>query len=256
MTRQSVGMHDVSPANEATISSYDALTDDFLSAWDPEGDAGRRLLLNPTFFRLLGDLTGRRVLDAGCGQGYLSRLLANRGAEVVGVEPAARLVIYARRVEQERRQGVQYLQRDLSRLGDAGRPFDAVVANMVLLDIADWQSALANCVAALKPGGLLVYSLHHPCWVAGAAEEWPQRKKVELCEYLDEYEVRGGVGGSVNYHRPLSSYVNETIRLGCRIVEIAEPRLLPEQIEDPSQEILTHIPNYIVVSACRAPTDA
>ena len=199
----------------------------------------------------MGDVSGNRVLDAGCGQGYLSRLLAGRGAEVVAVEPAARLVGYARKLEGERRQGITYWQRDLSRLGDVGGPFDAVVANMVLLDIADWRPALANCVSALNRGGVLVYSLHHPCWVAGAAEGWPQRQTVELREYLNEHEMHGGVGGSVNYHRPLSSYVNETIGLGCHIVELAEPRLSPEDVEDPSQEILCHIPNYIVVAARR-----
>jgi SAM-dependent methyltransferase len=242
---------DVSPANRATISAYDAMIDAELDAWNPEGDDGRRLLLNPAILSLLGDVTGKRVLDAGCGQGYLSRLLAERGAHVVGVDAAQRLVEYAKRLKAERQQGIEYHRRDLSRLGDVGVPFDSVVANMVLLDIADWRAAMANCVGALRGGGRFIFSLHHPCWPATATASWSSRGAVEISEYLNEYEVRGGVGGSVNYHRPLSGYLDEAIDLGCRIIRIVEPALAPGAVEEPEHEILVHVPNFIVIAADR-----
>lgn len=53
-----------------------------------EGDFARQHLLNPALFSLLGDVQGKTILDAGCGQGYLCRMLAKRGAIVTGVEPA------------------------------------------------------------------------------------------------------------------------------------------------------------------------
>ncbi|MHB1445930.1 MAG: class I SAM-dependent methyltransferase [Acidimicrobiales bacterium] len=238
-----------SPLNHEHLDSYSQLDDDFHDRWDPEGDFERRLLLNPTIFRLLGDVRHKRILDAGCGNGYLSRLLAQRGAEVIGVEPATGPLDYARRREEEAPLRITYLQRDLSRLGDLGQPLDAVVANMVLLDIADWRPALANCVEALAPGGVLVYSLTHPVWVPGHYPEWAQKDYVEIREYLNEYEQRGAVG--VNFHRPLSTYLNETISLGCAITEIAEPRLDAMQVTEADQEIFTRLPNFIVVAARR-----
>src|SRR5919199_49831 len=45
---------------------------------------------------LLGDLTGRQVLDAGCGEGFLARVLAARGARVTGIDLSPRLVQMAR----------------------------------------------------------------------------------------------------------------------------------------------------------------
>jgi 2-polyprenyl-3-methyl-5-hydroxy-6-metoxy-1,4-benzoquinol methylase len=63
--------------------------------------------------RFPGDLRGRRVLDAGCGQGYFSRILADRGAEVVGVEPGQSLIAHAAEQEAQRGQGIRYLQADL-----------------------------------------------------------------------------------------------------------------------------------------------
>lgn len=239
-----------SSLNQEHLDSYSQLNDDFHERWGPEGDFERRLLLNPTIFRLLGDLEHKRILDAGCGNGYLCRLLAQRGAEVVGVEPAGGPLDYARRLEQEAPLGITYLQRDLSRLGDLGPPLDGVVANMVLLDIADWRPALANCVEALAHGGVLVYSLTHPVWVPGHFLEWAQKGYVEIREYLNEYEQRGGVG--VNFHRPLSTYLNETISLGCAITEVVEPRLDPAQVEEADQEIFTRLPNFIVVAARRS----
>jgi SAM-dependent methyltransferase len=241
---------DVSPENTGTVDAYSRLTDDFFDSLGPEGDFGRRVLLNPTIFRLVGEMHERTVLDAGCGHGYLSRLLADRGARVVGVEPATVPFNYATRMETERRQGITYLQRDLSALGDVGGPFDAVIANMVFLDIPDWRAALANCVHSLKVGGVFVYSLHHPVWVPGQNDRWAERGVVEVKDYLNEHEHGGG--HAPNFHRPVSSYINETIQVGCTLLEVVEPQLRHDEIESPEQEIFTRIPNYIVIAARRA----
>jgi SAM-dependent methyltransferase len=73
-------------ANEDAIRRWGAISRADIEAYDDEGDSAKRYLLNPVVLRMLGDLPGRRVLDAGCGQGYLSRLLAARGASVVAID--------------------------------------------------------------------------------------------------------------------------------------------------------------------------
>src|ERR671934_2864340 len=50
----------------------------------------------PHLLALLGDIAGRVVLDAGCGEGYLARILAARGARVIGIDLSPRLVELAR----------------------------------------------------------------------------------------------------------------------------------------------------------------
>jgi 2-polyprenyl-3-methyl-5-hydroxy-6-metoxy-1,4-benzoquinol methylase len=238
---------DVSPANAKNIDAYSDVDDTFLSGWDPDGDDGRKYLLNPTIFRMLGPLSGQRVLDAGCGQGYLSRLMASAGASVTGVEPAGRFIEFARRSEESQPLGIEYFQRDLSRLGETdGVHFDAVVANMVLLDIADWESAVSNCLGALKPRGLFIFSLLHPCWTPDATTTWASHHQIELREYLQPYEVPSPHG--VNYHRPLSDYLNFVLSRGANIIEVAEPVAPPELSEAASSDIGAHIPNFIVVS--------
>jgi hypothetical protein len=58
---------------------------------------------------------------------------------------------------------------------------------VVLQDIPDWVPALRSCVSALRPGGLLVFSLEHPCF-AGSSQSWREHGCVQVHEYLREYE--------------------------------------------------------------------
>lgn len=51
-----------------------------------EGDDNRRQNSDPVLWRVLGSVDAKKVLDAGCGTGRLSRMLARRGAKVVGVD--------------------------------------------------------------------------------------------------------------------------------------------------------------------------
>lgn len=233
--------------NADAIETWGRMPEAALSAFDPEGDFGRRTMLNPELFRLLGDVAGLRVLDAGSGQGYLSRMLAARGASVVGVEPAAAMFRYAVARETELRQGVRYVQADLATLPDLGGSFDAVVSNVVLEAIPQWTSALRNCVEALRPGGLLLITLEHPCFEDGASS-WRAHGCVRVTEYLAEYERPGPYG--VDFHRPLSTYLNEVLSLGCRLTEIVEPGLDPS-LAVPGSEAAVHVPNFVVIAARR-----
>jgi 2-polyprenyl-3-methyl-5-hydroxy-6-metoxy-1,4-benzoquinol methylase len=81
--------------NDAAIRQWSVMPREALDRMEPEGDFSRRHLLNATLLHMLGHVDGVRVLDAGCGHGYFCRMLANRGAEVVGVEPAQALFDYA-----------------------------------------------------------------------------------------------------------------------------------------------------------------
>ena len=80
--------------NENIIEAWSAAAH-LAHEFGDEGDGARRLLLTPTVLRMLGDVTGKRIFDAGSGNGYLSRMLARRGAIVVGIEPADGLRSYA-----------------------------------------------------------------------------------------------------------------------------------------------------------------
>lgn len=117
--------------NDAAIRRWGAMPRAVLETMEQDGDFAKRHLVNPVLLRMLGDVRGRRVLDAGSGNGYLSRMLAERGAQVVGVEPGQALFDFAMEKEAEQPRGIRYVQADLCDLPDLGS-FDAVVASMVL----------------------------------------------------------------------------------------------------------------------------
>jgi len=246
----SPGVDGASWTNEAAIARWSATPREFLASLDPDGGFAKRYLINPTVFRLLGDIDGKRILDAGCGQGYLSRLLAERGATVVGVEPAKSLFDYALERELELGQSICYVQADLASLPDLGT-FDAVIASMVLCAIPDWPPAMRACVEALVPGGLFIVTLNHPCF-EGLAGSWAERGHLKVDRYLHDYEIVGPHG--TDFHRPLALYLNRLTTLGCRLVELVEPGLSPDALTDndagPGAEAYLELPNFVVI-ACR-----
>jgi 2-polyprenyl-3-methyl-5-hydroxy-6-metoxy-1,4-benzoquinol methylase len=235
--------------NEAAIRRWnDTATTDALEATAEDGDFSKRHLVNPGLLRLLGDVGGRRVLDAGCGNGYFSRLLATRGAQVVGLEPTATMCGFAQEKEAELRQGVTYVQAGLTDLPDLGEPFDAVVCSMVLMAIPDWKPAMRACVDVLRPGGRFVFAIVHPAFEM-LYPTWREHGEYRVERYLEEYEIPGGA--AADFHRPLSAYFNELAALGCTLREVIEPGLDPAVAAEgePALESYVRLPNFLLVAA-------
>jgi 2-polyprenyl-3-methyl-5-hydroxy-6-metoxy-1,4-benzoquinol methylase len=224
-----------------------------IEAMDDEGDFPKRHLVNPHVLRLLGDIRGQQVLDAGCGEGYFSRLLAAAGATVTGVEPARALIDRAIEMETQRQQGIRYVEADLTQLSDLGGPFDAVLCSMVLPAIPDWRPAMRHCVKALAPGGIFVFTANHPCFEQLWTNWREHGAAYQTSRYLQEYELPMRLAS--DFHRTISTYLNEVAALGCRIREIVEPGLDPAVAAAAGVdgiEAYVHLPNFLIVAAERA----
>ncbi|SCE33529.1 Methyltransferase domain-containing protein [Streptomyces sp. DfronAA-171] len=105
----------------------------------------------PAMLALAGDVTGRRILDAGCGSGALSAGLRDRGADVSGFDTSAGLLELAR---QRLGDGADLQVADLGGpLPYADDTFDDVVASLVLHYLEDWGPALAELRRVLEARG-------------------------------------------------------------------------------------------------------
>jgi 2-polyprenyl-3-methyl-5-hydroxy-6-metoxy-1,4-benzoquinol methylase len=228
--------------NRSAIAAWNAAAD-HLDDFGDEGDWSHRYLLNPALFALLGEVAGRRILDLGCGEGYLCRMLAHRGALVTGVEPAERL--YTLCLEREGREplGIIYHQQDASVLMLPSDAFDTVVMNMMLQDIPDYEGAIRKAAAVVVPGGDVVVSILHPCFEESASR-WPDRHVVEIREYLAEFARPQSF--ALLYHRPLSAYVNALLDGGLVLRRMVEPRLAPE-IAAEGNDRDAHVPSFLVL---------
>ena len=234
--------------NDQVIQAWSQFSPDDVARFGDEGDSARRLLLNPAIFALLGNVAGKVILDAGCGQGYLCRLLARQGAHVTGIEPAIPWFRYAVQREEAEPLGISYIQHDLSRWTATPETFDCVIANMVLMDIPDYLPALNACVTSLKPDGDLILSILHPCFEEPGAA-WDEKQCVEVRNYFAERAVRQTRGYFI--HRPLSAYLNSLIQSGCRLKSVQEPRLDETVARQHHADRYAHVPGYLVIHATR-----
>jgi len=129
--------------------------------WQAEFTDGADVEYEEQILPLAGRLLAgaKRVLDLGCGEGQIARLVAGAGAErVVGVDTSTAQLAEAAR----RGGGVAYTRASAGALPLAVRSFDAVVTCLVLEHLPDLDGALDEVARVLRPGGRFVIFINHP----------------------------------------------------------------------------------------------
>lgn len=240
------------PDNVAAIARWAVLPEELIRNHENDGDFAKRNLINPHLLAELGDLAGVSVLDAGAGDGYLSRILARAGATVTAVEPAQALVDRIR--ERERTEPLGLMIHQVGLLDyQPEQAFDVVVCSMVLMAVPDWRPALDTCVRSLRPGGLLMINLVHPAF-ENLWTSWRENGGgYRVDRYLSEYEVPGPYAS--DFHRPLSAYLNAIIESGCVIRKVIEPGLDPQVAAESGIEGIeayVELPNFVIIIGERA----
>lgn len=140
--------------------------------------------IDPVVLKLLGNVQGKHILEIGAGNGYLSRILAKKGAKVTATDVSSKMIGFAQEREKDAPLGVAYLTRDAAQLeGIKSKSYDAVVANMCLMDIADAKSAIQEVSRVLKKNGQFIFSITHPAF-SDFRQSWAiikQKKEAILC---------------------------------------------------------------------------
>lgn len=135
---------------------------DLAAQWWQESSPFKDLLyLNAPRFRFFESCfsawNGKKVLDLGCGGGFVSEELARRGAHVTGVDPAQVLVDVAKLHAQESGFEIDYKVGTGEAIPAPDASFDIVVCVDVLEHVADLDRVLQEVHRVLKPGGLFLY---------------------------------------------------------------------------------------------------
>ncbi|MGV9757650.1 class I SAM-dependent methyltransferase [Streptomyces tricolor] len=220
-------------AAPARVNDYDRFAEAYSA--DTENNLVNAYYARPAMLALAGDVTGRRILDAGCGSGPLSAALRDRGAVVTGVDASAGMLALARR-----RLGddADLHLADLNdRLPFADGAFDDVVASLVLHYLEDWGPALAELRRVLRPGGRLIASVDHP-FVAYALQE-PRPDYFATTSYAFDWTFDGQSVPMKFWRRPLHAMTDAFTAAGFRLSALSEPQpdpaardLFPEEFHD------------------------
>ncbi|MFX1508861.1 MAG: class I SAM-dependent methyltransferase [Promethearchaeota archaeon] len=230
-----------------------------------KGTPHHQYILNPCVEKLMGDVHGLRILDAGCGEGYLSRFYAQKGADVVGVDFSQSLVDRSKKLSA--RLPIEYVQADLCELKEfAAEEFDAVLCNLVLLNLDCLEKSLSEFHRVLQQNGFLVFSVVHPAFNVYGPGHWQLGKKnvktgrregqffiTEDYFLENEYQARWKTRAGEDFpqafsffHRTIGTYVNTLLRIGFSLTAFEEPRPVSDEAFFDREH---RIPFFLVIRA-------
>ena len=218
-----------------------------LADWfdENQGDAGdlwHRTLIFPGLLKVIGNVKGRDILDVGCGNGSLARILAAMGNRVTGVDGSAGIIEHAQRREAAQPLGISYFDADAANLArfDANT-FDLVTSCMALMDMPDAASAIREMGRVVRRSGRCVMLLSHPCFDVPHASRWltewgfgrEPNVSIRIDRYREIFSEWLRWSHEVDYemlayHRPLSWYFGVIREAGLAVTMFDEPEPTPE----------------------------
>jgi SAM-dependent methyltransferase len=127
-------------------------------------DAYRDGFNTPAFLAMLPGIDGLAGLDVGCGEGHNTRLLAERGARMTGIDISPTFVRHAAAAEETHPLGIRYEVASALALPFEDAAFDFVTAFMSLMDMPETERVVAEAFRVLRPGEFFQFSIEHPCF--------------------------------------------------------------------------------------------
>jgi ubiquinone/menaquinone biosynthesis C-methylase UbiE len=218
-------------------------------------DTYRNHLNTPAFLEMLPDIRGLKGVDIGCGEGYNTRLLTEKGAHMTALDIADVFVHHAHRENKACGMDIHSLNASAVELPFSAACFDFATAFMSLMDIAETEEVISEAFRVLKPGGFLQFSIMHPCY------DTPHRVKLEhengiayayeVGDYFHEmqgdvqvWQFSAALADQMQrfepfkvprFTRTLSHWINLLLDTGFIIERLAEPH--------PSDQVVAEHPN-------------
>ena len=218
--------------------------------WIDTDQAVRTGMLDRWMLDALGDVSGKSVIDIGCGEGRFNRLLSQLGAKVTGVDLTGPLIQRARSLSSERETYIIGNAENLDGIADEN--FDLAVSYIVLVDLLDYRAAINAAYRVLRPGGIFVVCNIHPLR-SSVPGGWIRQGDRKLFYPVDNYTDEGPREFTwwgrpfVNMHRTLSSHITAFLDAGFTLRALHEPTPSDEElIANPTFDDEFRAPNFII----------
>lgn len=182
-----------------------------------EGMGGRVHVHDESIYELLPPPSGLTI-DAGCGEGRLTRELSARGYDVVGVDASTALIDEARAVDPSGR----YEVASIDALPFEGGAAQLAVCVNVLPHIHDLRAAVTELARVLAPGGTLLIGTIHPVAHAGKHDE--ESGELRIADYWEREREAVPLGEHTVHHerRTIEDYLRPLIGAGFALADIRE----------------------------------
>jgi len=229
----------------------------------------------PALAALMGEITGARALDLGCGSGTHSTWMAERGAQVVGCDLSSTMLRLAHERARERGVELELCLADITQaLPFADAMFDLALTATALHYVAELATTMREVARVLQPGGCLIASVLHPMSTArfprlnaeqtAAPDGWATRqtwashyfgapaREVET-PWLACGDIRSEGRRIGCYHHTIDQYFHAMRAAGLLVIDLCEPHP-PAEFADKSaaryQEAMS-LPIYLMFKAER-----
>jgi SAM-dependent methyltransferase len=250
------------PTDQRTIDAYNKEAQNYAKRQRDGTNIYHLFLEKPALYGKLPELKDKSVLCIGCGSGEEVEYLNSMGTKkIVGIDISERLISIAK----ESYPSLEYHVMDAENFDFPENSFDLVFSSLTLHYLETWTKVLNNVRKVLKKNGIFLFSITHPFFSATEkyADEhiklrilgYKEIKDTSTIEiygnYLDRYKLDAFVSKDLtvtNYHRPLSVIVKEITTSGFEILDILEPKALPQAKEryEMFHAIHQRIPEFMI----------
>jgi ubiquinone/menaquinone biosynthesis C-methylase UbiE len=211
---------------ETSWSSVSSWYDELLS----QDDTYQSQVIAPRLLRLVGDISGKKILDLACGQGYFARLLKEKGAIVYGSDISSLLIKKAKSMGDD----IVYTIESADRLSYKNNSFDSIISVLAFQNIRDIAQVFSECSRVLTPEGKLIIVLNHPAFRVPKHSDWMFNEKTHtqvrtIDKYLSEAKIQitmhpGKKDGveTISFHRPLQYWFKVSAKAGFVVTRLEE----------------------------------
>lgn len=192
---------------------------------------------------MLPDFRDKRVLDLGCGFGWHCRYAVENGAKsVIGIDISQKMLSEAKsKTEYE---NIEYICMSIEDIDFPDNSFEVVISSLALHYIQAFEDIINKIYKCLSKDGDFVFSVEHPIFTAQGPQDWYYDDKGNILHWpVDHYFMEGIRNAKflgeevIKYHRTLTTYLNNLIKIGFEITGVVEP--------EPAENILNTVPGML-----------